>query len=202
MAGGRGFEPRLTESESAVLPLNYPPTKLSKTLGFSPASAMRRLVKMGQHRGAQIGLFPFPVNRRDRLGLGGARRRAAPSWVPAEALSSLPKAHIKQQAGRLPVEEARTGSPRREMSASPPGRSSGPLNSAAWWPSPVLLLEPPAQRVQRRSSMAPTSLRSGCHLPPRRSAAGLRRGSPATRRSGRRCGLLPQMVHRHPRPQD
>jgi hypothetical protein len=26
MAGGLGFEPRLTESESAVLPLNYPPT--------------------------------------------------------------------------------------------------------------------------------------------------------------------------------
>ena len=25
MAGGLGFEPRLTESESAVLPLNYPP---------------------------------------------------------------------------------------------------------------------------------------------------------------------------------
>ena len=28
MAGGPGFEPRLTESESAVLPLNYPPPKL------------------------------------------------------------------------------------------------------------------------------------------------------------------------------
>ena len=25
VAGGLGFEPRLTESESAVLPLNYPP---------------------------------------------------------------------------------------------------------------------------------------------------------------------------------
>ena len=25
VAGGPGFEPRLTESESAVLPLNYPP---------------------------------------------------------------------------------------------------------------------------------------------------------------------------------
>src|SRR5262249_45184811 len=25
MAGGLGFEPRLTEAESAVLPLNYPP---------------------------------------------------------------------------------------------------------------------------------------------------------------------------------
>ena len=27
MAGGPGFEPRLTESESAVLPLNYPPIR-------------------------------------------------------------------------------------------------------------------------------------------------------------------------------
>ena len=27
VAGGLGFEPRLTESESAVLPLNYPPIR-------------------------------------------------------------------------------------------------------------------------------------------------------------------------------
>src|SRR5262249_13806456 len=33
MAGGLGFEPRLTESESAVLPLNYPP--IGKTLSLS-----------------------------------------------------------------------------------------------------------------------------------------------------------------------
>ena len=30
MAGGPGFEPRLTESESAVLPLNYPPAGICK----------------------------------------------------------------------------------------------------------------------------------------------------------------------------
>ena len=30
VAGGRGFEPRLTESESAVLPLNYPPTRAAR----------------------------------------------------------------------------------------------------------------------------------------------------------------------------
>ena len=35
VAGGPGFEPRLTESESAVLPLNYPPTKFLKPLAFS-----------------------------------------------------------------------------------------------------------------------------------------------------------------------
>ena len=36
MAGGLGFEPRLTESESAVLPLNYPPKLFHfKVLAFS-----------------------------------------------------------------------------------------------------------------------------------------------------------------------
>ena len=42
VAGGLGFEPRLTESESAVLPLNYPPrTLLSQRLigSLSPAGA-------------------------------------------------------------------------------------------------------------------------------------------------------------------
>jgi hypothetical protein len=29
LAGRPGFEPGLTESESAVLPLNYPPTQLA-----------------------------------------------------------------------------------------------------------------------------------------------------------------------------
>src|ERR1700730_15461278 len=32
LAGGHGFEPRLTESESAVLPLNYPPPARSAGL--------------------------------------------------------------------------------------------------------------------------------------------------------------------------
>ena len=34
LAGGPGFEPRLTESESAVLPLNYPPPKKLKNNSF------------------------------------------------------------------------------------------------------------------------------------------------------------------------
>lgn len=32
LAGGRGFEPRPAESESAVLPLNYPPPGAVPTL--------------------------------------------------------------------------------------------------------------------------------------------------------------------------
>jgi hypothetical protein len=35
VAGGLGFEPRLTESESAVLPLNYPPPKCLESKGYS-----------------------------------------------------------------------------------------------------------------------------------------------------------------------
>src|SRR5262249_20079216 len=40
MAGGLGFEPRLTESESAVLPLNYPPIGKSNQIrsGMDQAS--------------------------------------------------------------------------------------------------------------------------------------------------------------------
>jgi hypothetical protein len=38
LVGGLGFEPRLTESESAVLPLNYPPTKPLRQQSFSPRS--------------------------------------------------------------------------------------------------------------------------------------------------------------------
>jgi hypothetical protein len=34
MAGGAGFEPRLTESESAVLPLNYLPRRLVRPVDF------------------------------------------------------------------------------------------------------------------------------------------------------------------------
>jgi hypothetical protein len=36
LAGGLGFEPRFSESESDVLPLNYPPAKGLKSLGFCP----------------------------------------------------------------------------------------------------------------------------------------------------------------------
>src|SRR5262245_39725874 len=44
LAGGLGFEPRLTESESAVLPLNYPP--IGKTLTLSVASGARPVASL------------------------------------------------------------------------------------------------------------------------------------------------------------
>ncbi len=40
MAGELGFEPRLTESESAVLPLNYSPIALPISRLFEPADVL------------------------------------------------------------------------------------------------------------------------------------------------------------------
>src|SRR2546430_16176337 len=37
MAGGLGFDPRLTESESAVLPLTYPPVRKTYAPALIPA---------------------------------------------------------------------------------------------------------------------------------------------------------------------
>src|SRR5690606_27133480 len=51
VAGGPGFEPRLTESESAVLPLNYPPAGICirLQLGGPQARQKRVLVRDGPH---------------------------------------------------------------------------------------------------------------------------------------------------------
>src|SRR5260370_33880515 len=54
LAGGLGFEPRLTESESAVLPLNYPPPAKTRASG-RPRCALsfagRGRVLAGRHLG-------------------------------------------------------------------------------------------------------------------------------------------------------
>ena len=53
LAGGPGFEPRLTESESAVLPLNYPPKPLqNKALGFIAAISARHRHALRDRGGA------------------------------------------------------------------------------------------------------------------------------------------------------
>jgi hypothetical protein len=41
MAGELGFEPRLTESESAVLPLNYSPPKVRQYLNIFGSFTIR-----------------------------------------------------------------------------------------------------------------------------------------------------------------
>ena len=57
MAGGPGFEPRLTESESAVLPLNYPPPKPLINYSFfgGPANQGRMFFQIGPVAAAYIG---------------------------------------------------------------------------------------------------------------------------------------------------
>src|SRR5215208_4298970 len=76
MAGGLGFEPRLTESESAVLPLNYPPKDRSGRGRF-----LRRVAKLGvqaiaQHSGRRNCETPL-------LSAAGLRaRRSIPFFVP------------------------------------------------------------------------------------------------------------------------
>src|SRR5439155_13549494 len=63
VAGGLGFEPRLAESESAVLPLDDPP----------PASRRRA------GKPAPQGVVRFYISRPDGLGRGGGARRNAAS---------------------------------------------------------------------------------------------------------------------------
>ena len=46
MAGGLGFEPRLTESESVVLPLNYPPTGLCFVWAFIAQVSLGLLLRI------------------------------------------------------------------------------------------------------------------------------------------------------------
>jgi hypothetical protein len=76
VAGGPGFEPRLTESESAVLPLNYPPT-----------GAETRLVAL--QRGASIAKRGGRRKRVGRLVASSHRRlRAATAWGPGGPLQT------------------------------------------------------------------------------------------------------------------
>ncbi len=71
LAGGLGFEPRLTESESAVLPLNYPPSGKTKSLTGARAWAQARA-----RRREAVPKRGIPA--RQGSALGAARGR--PAW--------------------------------------------------------------------------------------------------------------------------
>ena len=63
LAGGPGFEPRLTESESAVLPLNYPPTGAwAKRDGFlaNRIARRKRFAAAMDENGKPVALEPMP----------------------------------------------------------------------------------------------------------------------------------------------
>src|SRR5262245_25997897 len=75
LAGGLGFEPRLTESESAVLPLNYPPmgvvrAYLTRLAGSRKAAQPHYDAPAGRGRGD-----PSPGGRDGPM----AERRAQPA---------------------------------------------------------------------------------------------------------------------------
>ena len=77
MAGGLGFEPRLTESESAVLPLNYPPP--SRAIADKPFS-----IRFQADRRGQSGLWAkAPARHGSWCGREGSGARIAAAGIPS-----------------------------------------------------------------------------------------------------------------------
>ena len=92
LAGGPGFEPRLTESESAVLPLNYPPTAASGA-SFARARRARSIAKRRPPRKRFASARSRRVRRRLYNRRLAAERTPAPqtcstATTPGAALSA------------------------------------------------------------------------------------------------------------------
>ena len=90
VAGGLGFEPRLTESESAVLPLNYPPIgkrqSVSIASGARPRLVSCLLVSAGLERRGDAG-----TSRTSRL-VFQARKARPLAWA-TRCLAIVPLSH-------------------------------------------------------------------------------------------------------------
>jgi hypothetical protein len=88
LAGGPGFEPRLTESESAVLPLNYPP----KPWDFSRLRALgagRRCRLPCPHLRRALPFRASPPCCQDRL-RRGAFSRLRPGSIGQGCVTAMP----------------------------------------------------------------------------------------------------------------
>jgi hypothetical protein len=92
MAGGPGFEPRLTESESAVLPLNYPPTA-ARTRVFLRGRGASIAKRGGGRKRLGTVSAPFHARRRSRerpedVARGRAPQTCSTATTPGAALSA------------------------------------------------------------------------------------------------------------------
>src|SRR5262245_22794599 len=87
LAGGLGFEPRLTESESAVLPLNYPPIGKSNQIrsGMDQASQAGPATAADRRRPTQRAHI-YGIPRRFPSGVGEGARQASCAAAPGRRL--------------------------------------------------------------------------------------------------------------------
>src|SRR5262245_18088488 len=87
VAGGLGFEPRLTESESAVLPLNYPPIGKSNQIrsGMDQASQAGPATAADRRRPTQRAHI-YGIPRRFPSGVGEGARQASCAAAPGRRL--------------------------------------------------------------------------------------------------------------------
>ena len=205
VAGGPGFEPRLPESESGVLPLNYPP---SGTLPASPAAGRLcyHFIRQAATTPPSKALAPHPTLQDDVSGTsrGAARPEAVPRgrWanqpcvMPDDtATLGLPEPHAEPDgpaserrsdcmapAYPAPVYPAQPIRPVAEPRPAPMRRSiSAPTTAACWW-RPGRRRLPRARQLQphrpagRGAAPHRPALR-GRHGPRAGGAAGLRRAA-------------------------
>jgi hypothetical protein len=154
LAGGLGFEPRLTESESAVLPLNYPPIPFcfnnldqGRRALLAPCGGLPRAAPAATCRASASSFQeqPRPASLAERLDQrslikspcrGRAGEACAPRWSSADCRRRLLLAsrqseamHSSRPDARRPPARFRVGqphSPARRCGAIP-RRSRRPL---------------------------------------------------------------------------
>jgi hypothetical protein len=135
VAGGPGFEPRLTESESAVLPLNYPPNAIDA----GPLDSERGGGAQGLRRRSSQDVAKAPISGAAKPRSRLARRRPRGQCRFAR--------EPYQRSGSFPCRR-RTFLSRREA-----GRP--PSSTSLWWASRW-------RRANFRQWGASTALRLAC----------------------------------------
>src|SRR5262245_33835851 len=153
LAGGLGFEPRLTESESAVLPLNYPPTAVSGrdgVVGPAPRAAprasagssrYRKVPPRRPHRGGQVALLLIRTGAARAPGLAVLAGEVVMRAGPVPGLRVM---RTEWEPGRCP--------PASSPGLSSRGRCRGSASSARpGGPAPATI-RPCSERVRTARS--------------------------------------------------